>query len=238
MQLVDMRTSPPRHLWKTWQPRAGPITAVTIHHSATPPTQTIYSMAWYHVNTKDMPSIQYHYVVTWDGRVCWMVDDELLVWHGNGSNDYAVGVCLVGDFTHEHPHEPQLTAARELIAHLGVKHGRELDVIGHKEAPRAATTCPGETWDEWKGELAVSESDNLRAQLDGTGELATGLRWRLEEKVVRALKRADELEAEAERIRSSVRRELEAMVSTVDGLAYAVEVAAGRDAPKEWKGQS
>lgn len=158
MNLVDMRTSPPRHLWKTWQPRTQPITAVTIHHSATPPTQSIYSMAWYHVNTKDMPSIQYHYVVTCDGQACWMVDDELLVWHGNGSNDYAIGVCLVGDFTHEHPPEAQLQAARELIAHLSAKHGRDLDVIGHKEAPRAATACPGDTWDEWKGELRMTET--------------------------------------------------------------------------------
>lgn len=30
MNLIDMRTAPPRHLWKTWQPRTQPITAVTI----------------------------------------------------------------------------------------------------------------------------------------------------------------------------------------------------------------
>jgi len=156
MNRIDMRTAPPRHLWKTWQPRSEPITHVVIHHSATPPTQSIHSMAWYHVNTKDMPSIQYHYVVTHDGQVCWMNDDDLLVWHGHGSNEWGIGVCLVGDFTHEHPPEVQLAAARELIAHLETKHGRRLEVIGHKEAPRAATACPGDTWDDWKEELVVN----------------------------------------------------------------------------------
>ena len=169
MNLVDMRTAPPRHLWKTWHPRTQPITHVVIHHSATPPTQSIYSMAWYHVNTKDMPSIQYHYVVQADGQVCWMNDDELLVWHGNGSNDYAIGVCLVGDFTHEHPPEAQLQAARELIAHLETKHGRALDVIGHKEAPRAATACPGDTWDEWKGELRMTETNGPQTRTSKLG---------------------------------------------------------------------
>lgn len=111
LSLIDMRTAPPRHLWKTWHSRAGPITHVVIHHSATPATQSIYSMAHYHVNTKDMPSIQYHYVVTCDGQVCWMNDDGLVVWHGHGSNEWGIGVCLVGDFTHEHPPEVQLRAA-------------------------------------------------------------------------------------------------------------------------------
>jgi hypothetical protein len=59
-------------------------------------------------------------------------------------------------------------------------------------------------------------------------------RWRLEAHVVRALQRADALEAEAERIRSSVRRELEAMVSTVDGSAYRAEVLLGGDVPAKW----
>jgi len=65
---------------------------------------------------------------------------------------------------------------------------------------------------------------------------STRHRWRLEEHVVRALKRADELEAEAARIRSSVWRELEAMVSTKDGSAYRAEVLLGGDAPAGWKG--
>ena len=65
---------------------------------------------------------------------------------------------------------------------------------------------------------------------------ATNHRWRLEEHVVRALKRADDLEAEAQRIRASVRRELEAMVSTKDGSAYRAEVLLGGDAPKGWEG--
>ncbi len=29
MNLVDMRTSPPRHMWKTWDRRTLPVTAVT-----------------------------------------------------------------------------------------------------------------------------------------------------------------------------------------------------------------
>lgn len=229
MNLIDMRASPPRHMWKTWGPRAGPITHVTIHHSATPAPQSIYSMAWYHVNTKDMPSIQYHYVVQADGQVCWMVDDDMLVWHGHGSNDWAIGVCLVGDFTHEHPPEVQLAAARELVAHLSAKHGRALDVIGHKEAPRAATSCPGDTWDEWKGELTVTESDELRAQLEATGELASALRWQLEE-AQREEQEADALEARAAELRQKAAERRGGLIK----CAYEVEIAAGGEEPQGW----
>ncbi|NLF01839.1 MAG: N-acetylmuramoyl-L-alanine amidase, partial [Anaerolineales bacterium] len=165
MNLIDMRTSPPRHLWKTWDRRTLPATHVVVHHSATSYNTSIYEIAFYHVNNKDMPSIQYHYVVTADGQVCWMNDDELLVWHGHGSNEWGIGVCLVGDFTHEHPPEVQLRAARELVAHLEARHGRRLEVIGHKEAPRAATACPGDTWDEWKGELRMTEGGGARILL-------------------------------------------------------------------------
>lgn len=66
---------------------------------------------------------------------------------------------------------------------------------------------------------------------------ATEHRWRLEEYVVRALKRADDLEAEAERLRAAAWRELEAMVSTKDGGAYQVEVLLGGAVPSDWKGE-
>lgn len=74
-------------------------------------------------------------------------------------------------------------------------------------------------------------------ELEQVGELATALRWELEE-AQREDERAADLDALAERLRQSARMRRERLISRVDGLAYAVEVAAGRDAPKEWKGQS
>lgn len=78
--------------------------------------------------------------------------------------------------------------------------------------------------------------DQWEQQREAALAAAINHRWRLEEHVVRALKRADNLEAEAARLRASAWRELEAMVSTADGSAYRAEVLLGGDAPAEWEG--
>jgi hypothetical protein len=74
-------------------------------------------------------------------------------------------------------------------------------------------------------------------QIEAGRQAATELRWTLEERVVRALARADDLEAEAVRVRDSVRRQLTALVSRTDGLAYRTEIILGGDAPAYWGGE-
>jgi len=76
----------------------------------------------------------------------------------------------------------------------------------------------------------------LQAQVDAMTDAGKGVRFGLEQYVIRALNKADDLEAEAGRIRDGVRRYLNGLVSTVDGDAYRVEILGGGDRPPNWKG--
>ena len=62
----------------------------------------------------------------------------------NEYNNYGIGICLVGDFTRSMPTDAQQQAMERLVKHLmaacDIPAG---SVIGHREAPNAATDCPG-----------------------------------------------------------------------------------------------
>jgi hypothetical protein len=140
-----------RHPTKRWSRRTSPPTLVCIHHSATPATVTPQAIARYHVQTKDMPSVQYHYLVTATGTIYQANDDMDLVWHGHDHN-VGIGVCLIGDFTATHPPAAQIEAARWLYHELRGRYG-DLPLVGHNSAPRASTECPGRTWPEWRHKI-------------------------------------------------------------------------------------
>jgi len=65
-------------------------------------------------------------------------------WHGNDAN-VGLGIVLSGDFTNAPPPAIQLKAAAELVAMLKARWGITL-VIGHREAGRAQTACPGDAF--------------------------------------------------------------------------------------------
>lgn len=67
------------------------------------------------------------------------------------------------------------------------------------------------------------------------GELATAVRWELEE-AQRERERAADLRALAERLEQSARVRLARLISPTDGLAYGVEAALGLPVPGEWGG--
>ena len=63
----------------------------------------------------------------------------------NEYNNYGIGVCLIGDFTDHPPTDAQLASLHELVfllaGRLDIPAG---NVIGHRDAPNAATECPGD----------------------------------------------------------------------------------------------
>ncbi len=72
-------------------------------------------------------------------------------------------------------------------------------------------------------------------QLERVGEFAAAVRWQLEE-AQREEEEADQLRSQADELERSARERREKLISRVDGLAYATEIAAGRPAPDEWGG--
>lgn len=77
---------------------------------------------------------------------------------------------------------------------------------------------------------------NLEDQLLQGRRAGIDVRWELEANIVRALKRANALEAEAQQIRETVWRRLQDMVNTKDGMAYLPEITLGGDKPDGWEG--
>lgn len=155
MEIIDIIDLLPRHATKRWEPRGAPVDCFCVHHSATASDITPEQIAVYHVRSKDMPSAQYHYMIAADGTIYWCNEDNLFVWHGNDFNT-GLGICLLGDFTLEHPTAAQIAATRWLLAEKRKQYG-PIRLVGHKEAAGAVTSCPGDTWAEWRGELEKQE---------------------------------------------------------------------------------
>jgi hypothetical protein len=63
----------------------------------------------------------------------------------NVYNNYGIGVCLVGDFTNSPPSPGQLASLNRLLSFLTKRYAIAPEcVIGHRDAPAATTTCPGD----------------------------------------------------------------------------------------------
>jgi hypothetical protein len=160
---------------------------IVIHHSATAPTVTEEAIRSYHLS-KGYAGIAYHALVYPDGRWKQVNPWDALSWHAGcgydtplNANAYSIGVCLLGDFTKQPPPEQQLQGARELVAHLMGLYG-ELRVIGHREAYKVSTACPGNAFTpEMVGSLLPAV---------GAPELAEKLRWFAEE-VTRRIEASD-----------------------------------------------
>ena len=63
----------------------------------------------------------------------------------NEYNNHGIGICLVGDFMTRMPTHAQLAAMQDLVTYLMRTYGIPPEnVIGHRDAPNATTSCPGD----------------------------------------------------------------------------------------------
>lgn len=158
MLIVDLTATLPTV--GAWERRNHRPDCIVIHHSVTRDNYPVESIARYHIS-KGEPGIAYHYVVTGAGEVYQCNDDMSFTWHGHDGNS-GLGVCLLGDFTETPPQGVQLRAASELVALLKARHGITR-IIGHREAGRAQTACPGKAFtDDMVHGLGESMTDWTR----------------------------------------------------------------------------
>ena len=81
----------------------------------------------------------------------------------NEYNNFGIGICLVGDFSTRLPDREQLDALWRLVCYLAEHHDIPPEhVIGHRDAPNAATECPG---DRLHAYLHQTLRPHLRRQL-------------------------------------------------------------------------
>lgn len=115
-KFVDFRNKVKRHPTKKFPDL--PLknkTTIAIHHSLTSRKlagSNAEGYARYHVDTHGWPSIGYHYVIEADGTIKFCNEINLRTYHVGNRNNYAVGICLSGDFRYEYPTPKQRRLSR------------------------------------------------------------------------------------------------------------------------------
>lgn len=88
----------------------------------------------------------------------------------NAYNNYGIGICLVGKCSKSLPSSGQLRSLKKLLGFLTARYGiKPADVIGHRDAPNAATACPGDALHRYLNNV-------IRPELSRSRRLAAGSR--------------------------------------------------------------
>ncbi|MGQ9676579.1 MAG: peptidoglycan recognition protein family protein [Chloroflexota bacterium] len=135
------------------------IEQVILHHTAGANRDfSAAEIADYHVKTQGWPGIGYHFLIHPDGRVDYVGDIATVRYHVGDLNAGSIGICLAGDFSRERPTATALARARQLIQKgIWPVLGRRVPVRGHvevwRQANRGPTSCPGDTFWQWRREV-------------------------------------------------------------------------------------
>ncbi len=136
---------------------------ISIHHSVSPdvPAQRIF--AEHH--KKGWGGIGYNFLVHQDGRIEYVGEcntERTAVGQISQGNRRGIHICLLGDFTHDHPTVQQKLATKLLIANIQHAYGWFMPVVPHRifnSGSEWDTACCGDSYKEWWHELlrAVGE---------------------------------------------------------------------------------
>lgn len=138
---------------RSWYKRSvGGITKLVVHHSVTytegkTNDQMLNELFQIH-KANDWPGLSYHRVITPDGTVYQINNQDDLTWTDSINTD-SMAVCMIGYFhspANMKPTKEQLVALKECLDEWTTKHPEfpadKDDVWGHRD--RWATACPGD----------------------------------------------------------------------------------------------
>lgn len=154
-EITDIVDKLPKHATLKYDARTrDKITHIAIHHSAAPSNITPERIAAYHVG-KDWPGVGYHFYVLPDGVIYQTNRLETVSYQVYNNNAYSVGISLAGNFVNGAiPTQRQIEQVGHLVAWLMQELRIPVaNVMGHKEYPQNATSCPGSDWNtgqSWK----------------------------------------------------------------------------------------
>jgi N-acetylmuramoyl-L-alanine amidase len=147
-QLIDVRGKLPHR--GAYGTRKGGVKAITTrvwHHSLTKLNlkgSNVYSFADYHVRTNGWPEIGYTLVIdpnkVINGRaaIYYCVDIAKKSYHVGNSNNFSLGICVIGDYRYDKLSEPAMRSIAELHDVLVA------DGIGKEDKPH--NEMPGYAW--------------------------------------------------------------------------------------------
>lgn len=164
-KFIDVRDTIPGDSFNwSWIRSLPQVKYLAIHHSAGPDTQTPNDIANFHINSNGWGGIGYHFLISKDGVVYYVGDISTARANVANLNDQVIGICLVGNFTSgKEPTEAQIDSAHKLCEFF-ISHYPDLvnvlswdSVLGHKDLPGQATTCPGDNWPQWRPRIISGE---------------------------------------------------------------------------------
>lgn len=132
--------SPPRRI-------AVPTSGLWLHHSASPTggAERVRAIQRFHQGpSRGWNDIAYSFLINHDGVVFEGRGAGVAGGHTKGQNTVSHGVCLLGHFDQTRPTPAAIQATVDLVRH-GFENGWWPDRVtgGHRDAPGAATSCPG-----------------------------------------------------------------------------------------------
>lgn len=170
--IVDMVDKLPRHpTLPPYGERTRPVSMIVIHHTDTPKSTTVQTIAEYHVHGErkaadgsiikaQWPGVGYHFLIDPHGLIYQGQRETTRSYHvGGDANDYSIAVSLIGRFMQKNydgtdrtpedqvPTPQQLRSAGQLAAWLMQEYNIPIEQIkGHRDVWPRATVCPGEHW--------------------------------------------------------------------------------------------
>lgn len=164
-QLVIPRTQIPQ--WVPVYPNRAPWTHIVIHHSATSyGNAKILDRA--HRRRGFSNGLGYHFLIDngtsarGDGQIevghRWLNQQSGAHCNAGGMNSHGIGICLVGNFTHQSISPAQMAALLNLVHQLADAYRIPSSrIIRHRDVRGKSTACPGDRfpWTEFKRRLAV-----------------------------------------------------------------------------------
>ncbi len=131
--------------------RVGHWKMIVLHSSATA-SGSARALDYYHREVKHLAAgLAYHFVIgngrgAGDGAVAvgsrWSQQEAGGHLSNDAQNEVALGICVVGNFSHSAPTLAQIEALDELIDYLQAKLGK-IPVTTHALLPSGASGCPG-----------------------------------------------------------------------------------------------
>ncbi len=127
---------------------------IALHHSLTKDSGTVSwgAIRRYHLSKK-YSDIGYHYGIELARNqyeiMCGRMPSKRGA-HCHGLNNNSLGVCMVGNFTHNPPPPEQWTLTVKLVKYLREEFNIPLqNVVGHRDA-QENRSCPGRMFDMGK----------------------------------------------------------------------------------------
>jgi len=170
-KFIDLRDSLPGDAYSwSWERPLSQINYLAIHHTGGVDTQTPQYLANEHITKNNWGGIGYHFLVSQDGTVYYVGDISTARANVANLNEQVIGIGLIGNFVAgQLPFPEQLDSTHKLceffLNYPELVNVKSWDKVrGHKELPNQSTSCPGESWQNWRIQIVEGLPAEASAQ--------------------------------------------------------------------------